>query len=445
MRIHLIACGGAVMHNMTIALHLKGNNVSGSDDEIYEPASSRLKRYGLLPEKTGWDPERITKDLDVVITGMHARPDNPELLRAKELGLKIYSFPEYIYESSKEKTRVVIGGSHGKTTTTAMIMHVLNSLEMDFDYMVGAQLQGFDTMVKLSSEAPLIILEGDEYTASPIDLRPKFHLYHANVALLTGIAWDHVNVFPTFEKYLEQFRIFINQLEEGAPLIYFADDSNIQKVVAERTSKPKLIPYTTPNHRIENGISIIEHEGKEFAMQIIGSHNLQNMEGARLVCKELGIDGFAFFNAMQNFTGASKRLELFKKNDTTTIFRDFAHSPSKLKATISGVRHQFPERKLIACFELHTFSSLDKNFIPQYAGCMDDATFAMVYFNEHTLKQKNRELDVVEVRNGFGPQVEVYTDAELMKKRIVELLKPGTNLLLMSSGTFNNTDFNNLI
>ena len=198
MNVHLIAIGGSAMHNMAIAMHKKGFNVTGSDDEIFEPSKTRLAKLNLLPAKEGWDTNNIHKGIDAVILGMHARADNPELLKAQELGLKIYSYPEYIYEQTKDKTRIVIGGSHGKTSITAMILHVLNYHKVDCDYMVGAQLDGFDTMVKLTKEAKIAVIEGDEYLSSPIDRRPKFHLYKPNIAILSGIAWDHINVFPTF-------------------------------------------------------------------------------------------------------------------------------------------------------------------------------------------------------------------------------------------------------
>jgi UDP-N-acetylmuramate: L-alanyl-gamma-D-glutamyl-meso-diaminopimelate ligase len=437
MRIHLIACGGAVMHNMTIALHLKGNKITGSDDAIYEPARSRLDKYGLLPQHMGWDADVITPDLDAVILGMHAKIDNPELLRAQELGLKIYSFPEFIYENCKDKIRVVIGGSHGKTTTTAMIMHVLKTLNKSFDYMVGSQVQGFETMVSLTEEAPVIILEGDEYLSSPIDMRPKFHLYKPHIAMITGIAWDHINVFPTFENYVEQFDIFVRTMEPGAKLFYYEKDEYL-KTIAEKYPHVKSETYNTPSYAIdEENTTHILFGDKTYKMQIFGEHNLQNMEGAKMVCECLEISNDTFYTAMQSFTGAAKRLELIHESDNLIVYRDFAHSPSKLKSTVKAVKQQYEDRRTIAVFELHTFSSLDRNFLPQYLHSMDTADEAMVYFDEETLKQKNRTLDINEVKNNFGPNVKVFSDAKLLQEEIKRLIiKKSSVLLLMSSGTF---------
>ena len=379
MKVHFIAIGGSAMHNLAIALHLKGYQVTGSDDEIFQPSKGRLEKYGLLPAEIGWDEKTISSDIDAIILGMHARAENPELLKAQKLDLKIYSYPEYIYEQTKEKTRVVIGGSHGKTSITSMILHVLNYHNIDHDYMVGAQLEGFECMVKLTEKAQIAVLEGDEYLSSPIDRRPKFHLYHPNIALLSGIAWDHINVFPTFENYIEQFRIFIDKIEPNGTIVYCELDENVKKVSEQARTDIKQLPYATHAHRIEKGVSILKDKnGKEHPLEIFGEHNLQNLNGALLVCEKVGVSQADFYKAIQSFSGASKRLELVKRTAGSVMYKDFAHSPSKLKATTQALKTQFPERELIACMELHTFSSLNKEFLSQYDGAMKNADKAYV-------------------------------------------------------------------
>lgn len=362
MNVHLIAIGGSAMHNMAIAMHKKGFTVTGSDDEIFEPSKSRLAKLNLLPAKEGWDVNNIHKGLDAVILGMHARADNPELLKAQELGLKIYSYPEYVYEQTKDKTRIVIGGSHGKTTITAMILHVLNYHKTDCDYLVGAQLNGFDTMVKLTKEAKIAVIEGDEYLSSPIDRRPKFHLYKPSIAIISGIAWDHINVFPTFDNYVEQFRIFVDLIEPNGSLIYCELDAEVKKVGDKARADIKKFPYAIPAYTIENGTTYLTVSSKKIPLQVFGEHNLMNLNAARLCCNQVGITDAQFYEAIQSFSGAAKRLELIKKNTVTAVYKDFAHSPSKLKATTQAVKKQFPDRDLIACMELHTFSSLNENF-----------------------------------------------------------------------------------
>ena len=374
MNVHLIAIGGSAMHNMAIAMHKKGFNVTGSDDEIFEPSKSRLAKLNLLPAKEGWDVNNIHAGLDAVILGMHARIDNPELIKAQELGLKIFSYPEYIYEQTKDKIRVVVGGSHGKTTITAMILHVLHFNKIDCDYLVGAQLEGFDTMVKLTKEAKIAVIEGDEYLSSPIDRRPKFHLYKPNIAILSGIAWDHINVFPTFDFYVEQFQIFVNQIEQGGSLVYCELDEEVKKVCEGARADIKKFPYSVPKHKIENGITMLTFDQLSIAdcqLEIFGDHNLMNLNGARLVCNQLNITDEQFYEAIKSFKGAAKRLELVKRNAVTAMYKDFAHSPSKLKATTQAVKKQFPNRKLIACMELHTFSSLTEEFLKEYKGSME--------------------------------------------------------------------------
>ncbi len=440
MKIHLIAIGGSAMHNMAIALHHKKFKVTGSDDAIFSPSRERLAKYNLLPNKTGWFPSKITSDLDVIILGMHAREDNPELKRAKELKIPIFSYPEYIYEQSKNKKRVVIAGSHGKTSITAMILHVLNSLNINCDYMVGAQLEGFDTMVKLSHDAPIIILEGDEYLSSPIDKRPKFHLYHPHIAVISGIAWDHINVFPTLDIYINQFRIFKDMVKET--LIYCSEDVELNKLSKENT-KCKLIPYSTPNHKIKNGITSVA----KTEIMIFGKHNLQNLNAARLVCNKIGVSDNDFYQKIASFRGASNRLELVRKNKNSAVYKDFAHSPSKLKATASAMKEQFTNRKLVACIELHTFSSLNNVFLKQYKGCMDSPDTAIVYFNPKAIKHKRLEnITKEQVRNAFDrDDLLVFTKSEKLEGYLKLLKWEGQNLLMMSSGNFNGIKLNTII
>jgi UDP-N-acetylmuramate: L-alanyl-gamma-D-glutamyl-meso-diaminopimelate ligase len=438
MRIHFIAIGGSAMHNMAIALHKKGFKVTGSDDVLFEPSVSRLSKYGLFPEKEGWYPERITPDIDAVILGMHARADNPELLQAQELGLKIYSYPEYIYEHSKNKLRVVIGGSHGKTTITSMILHVLKNTGKDFDYLVGAQLEGFDTMVRLTDEAPVIVIEGDEYLSSAIDRRPKFHLYKANIGVISGIAWDHINVFPTFDNYVEQFKLFIDTIQPGGKLIYSETDAVLNDLVKSDDSEIEKFPYSLPAYNIKYGITNIIEGEKEYALQVFGEHNLLNMEAARIVCENLGIKTENFYTQMSSFKGAARRLELVGKNENSEFFKDFAHSPSKLTATIHAVKTQFPDRKLIACIELHTFSSLNKDFLSQYAHTMDEADIALVFIDKKTFEQKKMAPYAAEtVKDAFARgDLIFYNDPAELQKRLENIVMKDTNLLMMSSGNF---------
>ena len=445
-KVHFIAIGGSAMHNLAIALKLKNYKVSGSDDEIFNPSKGRLEKYNLLPDKMGWNEERITEDLESVIVGMHARADNPELLKAQKLGLKIYSYPEYIYEQTKDKTRVVIGGSHGKTSITSMILHVLNGLKIDHDYMVGAQLEGFECMVKLTEDAKIAVLEGDEYLSSPIDRRPKFHLYQPNIALLSGIAWDHINVFPTFENYLEQFDIFIDKIEPNGSIIYFEGDKNVKDTAEKAREDVTRKAYNTPTHRIENGVTTVEVEGRKYALEIFGEHNLQNLKGAQLVCNELGVSTVDFYKTIQSFTGASKRLELVKKTSDFAMYKDFAHSPSKLKATTKAVQQQFLDRELIACMELHTFSSLNKEFLAQYNGAMKNATKAFVYFSPKTLEHKKlASISPEEVKDAFASEnVTVYTDSKKLIADLKAIDWKNKNLLMMSSGNFDGVDFKKL-
>lgn len=441
-QVHFIAIGGSAMHNLAIALSRKGYEVSGSDDEIFEPSRSRLERQGILPASLGWQPERIHSELHAVILGMHAREDNPELQRAKELGLPIFSYPEYLYEQSKEKQRIVIGGSHGKTTITSMLLHAVNALALNVDYMVGAQLEGYDCMVKLTDDAPATVLEGDEYLSSPIDRRPKFHLYRPNVAIISGIAWDHINVFPTFENYVEQFSIFCSLIEPGGTLIYNIEDQEVKKLGEQYADHLQVIPYQTPEYTVQEGGTLLHFEGQDYPLQIFGSHNLQNLMGAMHLAASLGISNRSFLLAMHNFTGAGKRLQKVAENGTFTFFKDFAHSPSKLKATTKAVKEQFSERKVVACMELHTFSSLKKEFLPQYKGAMQMADEAIVYFSPEVVRHKKLEaISKDQVLSGFGGDVTVMTET----KDVLDFIRTqnwnDAVLLMMSSGNFDGIDY----
>ena len=445
MKVHLIAIGGSAMHNMAIALHKKGYQVTGSDDEVFEPSKGRLNKQGLLPDKMGWDESRVTNDIDCIILGMHARKDNPELLKAQKLNLKIYSYPEYIFEQTKDKKRVVIGGSHGKTSMTAMTLHVLNDCGLDVDYMVGAQLAGFDVMVKLSHDADIVILEGDEYLSSPIDLRPKFHLYSPHIAVISGIAWDHINVFPTFDNYIKQFEIFANIVEPNGTLIYFDGDAEVAKI--GKDFKYNQIPYNVHPNKCVDGITFLQDDGNEYPLEIFGDHNLQNLNASLEICLGLGLTKDQFYKSIQTFKGASKRLELIDKNSSCSIFKDFAHSPSKLKATSSAVKKQFTNRKLIACMELHTFSSLNEDFLSEYANTMDLPDEAFVYFNPETIAHKKlKKISKEQVFNCFKrSDLRVFTSSDEFVKELKSRSWKNSNLLLMSSGNFDGVDFNELV
>lgn len=446
MRVHFIAIGGSAMHNLAIALCKKGYQVTGSDDEIFEPAKSRLERYGLLPKTIGWNPDLIDENINAVILGMHAKEDNPELIKAKQLGLKIYSYPEYLYEISSSKIRVVVGGSHGKTSITAMILHALQALNVKTDYMVGAMLEGFEVMVKVEDDSKYMVLEGDEYLSSTLDRRPKFHLYKPDIAIINGIAWDHINVFPTFENYVEQFKIFADKIENGGRLIYFDGDENIRNIAANVRNDIKTMPYNGLNFRVENGKTIVLNGDKEYPMLVFGRHNMINMNAAMLACESLGINRDSFLETMQSFKGAAKRLELLASNDTKAIYTDFAHSPSKLKATIEAVKEQYSNRKLVACMELHTFSSLSKNFLEQYKGCMNKADKALVYYNHHAIELKRlEELSIELVEKAFDKEgLKVTTDSSEFVQFVKQNAEDNTNILIMSSGNFGGVNIKQL-
>ncbi len=435
------------MHNLAIALWEKGYAVSGSDDEIFEPSKSRLAKRNLMPKSLGWDASSIHSELDAVIVGMHARADNPELLKAQELGLKIYSYPEYLYEQTKNKTRIVIGGSHGKTTITSMLLHVFNQCNKTCDFMVGAQLAGFDCMVRLTEEADVVILEGDEYLSSPIDLRPKFHLYKPHIALISGIAWDHINVFPTFQNYVHQFDTFIDCIEPNGSLIYANEDAEVVKLAQKpRHRNLQTQGYGPHANKVENGITYLDTPSGWLPIKVFGHHNLQNLNGAMRICQLVGITDEQFYSAIATFEGASKRLEIVARRNQGIIFKDFAHSPSKLKATSSAVKKQFPQHRIVACMELHTFSSLNATFLEQYAHSMDEPDVAIVYFNPHTIQHKRlNPISVEDVKKAFQREdLIVLTDASLVEMILMESDWEKTHLLWMTSGNFDGLDIADL-
>ncbi|MDD3738145.1 MAG: Mur ligase family protein [Lentimicrobiaceae bacterium] len=439
-KVHFIAIGGSAMHNLAIALKIKGYDVTGSDDEIFDPARTNLSKHGILPENVGWFPDKIDNSIDEIILGMHAKGDNPELHKAKELGIPIYSFPEYIYKQSLDKTRVVIGGSHGKTTITAMILHVLNKLNIDVDYLVGAKLEGYEVMVKLTTDNKYIVLEGDEYLTSAMDKRPKFHVYMPDVAVVSGIAWDHANVFITFEDYLRQFEIFMQLIPENGTLIYCNDDENIVKLIENNDFACKnIISYNLPKHEVRNGkTTITSDSGNQYTISVFGKHNLLNIEAAKNVCSQLGVSEEDFYNAISDFKGALNRLQKVYENSQSVVYKDFAHSPSKLMATLNAVKEQYPERRLIACFELHTYSSLSKEFLVNYKNTMQKADVALVYFSPHALQLKRLpDLDAEYVKEQFGRNdLNVVTNPTDLKQFLLNQNYNNTNLLMMSSGNW---------
>jgi UDP-N-acetylmuramate: L-alanyl-gamma-D-glutamyl-meso-diaminopimelate ligase len=443
MRTHFIAIGGAAMHNLALALHNKGYQVTGSDDAIFEPSKSRLEKKGLLPVEFGWFPEKITADIEAIILGMHAKADNPELLKAQELGLKIYSYPEFLYEQSKNKTRVVIGGSHGKTTITSMILHVMHYNNIKVDYMVGAQLEGFDTMVHLTHENDFIVLEGDEYLSSPIDRRPKFHLYQPNIALLSGIAWDHINVFPTFENYVEQFEIFVDQITKGGILVYNEEDETVKKVAEETTNTIRRLPYKTPSYSVEDGTTLLDTPEGPMPIEVFGAHNLNNLAGAKWICQNMGVDEADFYEAIASFKGASKRLEKIAESKGKVAYKDFAHSPSKVSATTKAVKAQYPNRKLVACLELHTYSSLNAEFLKEYEGALDAADVAVVFYSPDAVKIKQlEEVSYDQIAQSFKrDDLIIYTNPAEFKDFLFNYDLNNSALLLMSSGNYGGLNF----
>jgi len=442
MKIHFIAIGGSAMHNLALALAFKGYEISGSDDVIFEPSNSRLAAKGLLPDAFGWFPEKVHSKLDAVILGMHAKADNPELLSAKKLELPIYSYPEFLYEQSKNKTRVVIGGSHGKTTISSMILHVLKYHDREVDFMVGAQLEGFERMVHLTRDNDFIILEGDEYLSSAIDKRPKFHLYKPNIALLSGIAWDHINVFPTFENYIEQFQIFVDSIVEGGSITYNIEDPEVKKVVDSCTNSIRKLPYETPGYTVKNGQTLLETPEGDMPIEVFGRHNLNNLAGAKWICQNIGIDENDFFEAISTFKGASKRLEKIAENETCVVYKDFAHSPSKVTATVRAVKEQYPNRQLIACLELHTYSSFNAEFLKDYKGALDSADIASVFYLPESVKiKKLDEVTPLQISNAFQKKdLNIFTDSSTFEEFVFRQNFDNSVLLLMSSGNYGGLD-----
>lgn len=443
MRTHFIAIGGAAMHNLALALHFKGYYVTGSDDAVFEPSKSRLQKQGLLPAELGWFPEKITADIEAIILGMHAKADNPELLRAKELGLKIYSYPEFLYEQSKNKTRVVIGGSHGKTTITSMILHVMHYHGIAVDYMVGAQLEGFDTMVHLTETNDFIVLEGDEYLSSPIDRRPKFHLYQPNIALISGIAWDHINVFPTYENYVAQFEEFIAKITAGGILVYNAEDPEVLRVAEAATNPIRKLPYVTPDYAVSNGVTLLTTPEGPMPIEVFGAHNLNNLAGAKWICQNMGVDEAEFYEAIATFKGASKRLEKIAESAHKVAYKDFAHSPSKVAATTKAVKEQYPDRTLIACLELHTYSSLNAEFLKEYQGALDHADVAVVFYSPDAVKIKQLdEVSYDQIAQSFQrDDLIIYTNPQAFQDYLFGLEFSHSALLLMSSGNYGGLNF----
>ncbi len=447
MKIHFIAIGGSAMHNLALALAYKGYTVTGSDDIIFEPSKGRLKAKGLLPETFGWFPEKITADLDAVILGMHAKPDNPELERAQELGVKIFSYPEFLYEQSKDKTRVVIGGSHGKTTITSMILHVLDYHDISVDYMVGAQLDGFERMVHLTETNDFIVLEGDEYLSSPLDRRPKFHLYQANIALLSGIAWDHINVFPTFENYVAQFQSFIDGIVRGGSITYFSEDPTVVQVVEATENTIRKFPYAVPEYEVIGGETYLQTEDGPLPLQVFGRHNLGNVMGAKWICQQMGVDETDFYEAIASFKGASKRMEKIAEKSNRVAFKDFAHSPSKVGATTAALREQYPKHHLLACLELHTYSSLNHDFLEQYRNALDKADEAVVFYSPEAVKIKRLdEVSPDRIKSAFKREdLLVFTDPKAFEAYLFEKDFANTALLLMSSGNYGGLDVEALL
>ncbi len=437
------------MHNLAIALYNQGHKVTGSDDEIYDPARSKLAEFGLLPATEGWDADRITSELDAVIVGMHAKAGNPELEKAKELGLKTYSFPEYIAEHSKSKQRIVIAGSHGKSTITSMVMHVLRAEGRLFDYLVGGKVEGFDHQVSLSDNAPMIIIEGDEYLTSPLDPRPKFLLYNAHIALVSGIAWDHFNVFPTEKEYHNAFVKLIQGMPKAGMIVYNTEDKVISQIVNEHGDEEAfyLYPYKTPDYKIRDGKFEIKFKGQRVPMNVFGRHNMTNIAGAYEVCQLLAIDSDTFLQHISTFTGTGKRLEKIHDDGREVVYQDFAHAPSKVKATVEAVAELHKKQHIVACLELHTFSSLNKEFIGQYAKTLKAVKNKIVFVNQHTLEMKGYPaISREEIVAAFKDKDIIYATTEAELQNAVKAAKSakGNVFLMMSSGNFAGLDLKTL-
>lgn len=441
-RYHFVAIGGAVMHNLALELKALGNEVTGSDDEIFDPAKSRLESAGILPESFGWFPEKIEKNIDAIILGMHAKSDNPELLKAQELGLKIFSFPEFIYHHAQNKQRIVIAGSHGKTTSTAMLMHILKKNNRNADYLVGSLLPGFDRMVRLS-DAPLMVIEGDEYLTSPIDRTPKFWHYKPHFSMITGIAWDHINVFPTFENYIEQFKIYLNTISEG--YFFYGNDEHLQQLSLEHPgiSHPYLAPaYTTT----DNGV-VMSLENEKITLNIFGKHNIENAAGVVELAVKIGISRLDAWKSLSDFPGTAKRLEKVYETENMLVIRDFAHAPSKVKASVSAVREQYPDRNFLAVFELHTFSSLMPEFMVQYHQTMSEADKVFVLFDPHVFELKRMPVPSAETIQQRMGDVSVFSNIQTLQtevKKSIQGLKKNV-ILLMSSGNLGGSKIEDFI
>ena len=446
-KVHFIAIGGSVMHNLAITLKQLGYEVSGSDDKIYDPSKSRLEKQNLLPDKLGWNPNTIDEEIDFIVLGMHAKKENPELIRALELGCKIYSYPELIYEFSKTKTRIVIGGSHGKTTVTAMILHVLSFYNINIDYLLGAQIEGFEKMVNLTKSNEFILIEGDEYLSSPIDKSPKFHKYNSNIAVITGIAWDHINVFPSFENYVSQFEKFIESITDGGVLVFNSNDDLVTKIVNSSTKSIRKIQYSTVDHELINGTTYIKTSEGNIPLEVFGDHNLSNLCAAKQICSLLGVFDDEFYAAIANFKGASNRLETIYRDNFKIIIKDFAHSPSKLKASIDAVKKQFLNKNIIAVYELHTFSSFSKDFINEYYGTLSNADIKIIYYDKDVSgKRSEIEIDDKIIKVAFGSNdLKVISSKNILVKNILDNSFNNSVLLLMSSGNFSSLNVNSLI
>jgi UDP-N-acetylmuramate: L-alanyl-gamma-D-glutamyl-meso-diaminopimelate ligase len=444
--IHFIAIGGSAMHNLAIALHQTGYYVTGSDDDIFEPSRSRLSANGLLPAELGWHPEKIRRETKAVILGMHARKDNPELKRALELGIRIYSFPDFVYESSKNAKRVVIAGSHGKTTITSIIMHVLRHVDQEFDYLVGAGIAGFSNMVKLNG-APIIVLEGDEYLSSALDRTPKFIRYNHNIGLISGIAWDHINAFPSKDEYIDQFAKFIDNTPDDGCLVYFDEDPVIRKLIQVKKRKFRTIPYNTPIYTVKDGQFYLKNELSETGLRLFGKHNMQNLGGALTVLKLLGLPEKDIFQALKTFDGAANRLEKLFDNKSIVVYRDFAHSPSKLKSTVEAVHELYPDKKIISCFELHTYSSLNKDFLSEYRNSFPIKGVNVIFINDHTLSiKKMPPLSDEGIKAGFNSdKLSIIRSKQNLENFILDNIQPDTVLLFMSSGNFGEMNYSDLI
>ena len=439
-RVHFISIGGSVMHSLAIELKRIGFTVTGSDDVIYEPSKSSLINNDLYPEKLGWYESKITDDLDFVILGMHAKSDNSELKLAKHKKIKIYSFPEFIFEYSKNKTRVVIAGSHGKTTISSMILHVLKDNSKRADYVLGAKIEGLSNSVSLSKKNEFIVIEGDEYLSSTINNVPKFHVYQPNIALISGISWDHINVFPTFNIYKNQFKIFIDKIVNGGVLIYNNKDLEILSLLDGNQNYIRKIPYTEHNFLIRDGRFFIETDEGLLPLKIFGKHNMENLSAAKQVCNLIGLTDDQFYNSITSFKGASNRLEIVETNSIRTVIKDFAHSPSKLKASIDAVKSNF-KVDLLAIYELHTFSSFDEKFLNEYEGGFNSCDYPVIFIDKLNPKLKNRRFDEESLKKSFKNDRIVFKyDKDELNDYLLSFKEQKICLLLMSSGKFGGLD-----